>query len=53
MLECKRREGKVKDEVRDVVKVVDIITWDVQIGDLLDLKSLVWNGCNADGGGRL
>ena len=31
--------------MRDVLKVVDIITWDVQIGDLLDLKS--WCGTDA------
>ena len=33
--------GKVKEEVRvQVVKPVDRITWNVQIGGLLDLKSL-------------
>lgn len=34
--------GKVKKEVRVqvVVKPVDRITWNVQIGGLLDLKSL-------------
>jgi hypothetical protein len=31
---------KVKEEARVVVKPVDRITWDVQIGGLLDLKSL-------------
>jgi hypothetical protein len=33
--------------VRDVIKPIDRITWDVQIGGLLDLKSLAWNGCSA------
>ena len=30
-----------------MAKPVDEITWDVQIGGLLDLESLVWNGCSA------
>jgi len=29
------------------VKPVDEITWEVQIGGLLDLGSLVWNRCSA------
>lgn len=38
---------KVKKEVRDMIKPFDRITWDVQIGGLLDLKSLAWNVCSA------
>jgi hypothetical protein len=47
VLGCKRGKVKVKKEVRDVIKPVDRITWDMQIGGLLDLKSLAWNGCSA------
>ena len=50
MLGYKRREGEGKESVRRVVKLVDRITWDVKIGSLLDLKSLSWNGCNAEVG---
>jgi hypothetical protein len=50
MLDVREGERESKDEVRDVVKFVARITWDMQIGDLLDLKSLAWNGCNEVGG---
>jgi len=41
--------GKVKEEVRVRVAVVPVEgkTWDVQIGGLLDLKSLKLMQCNA------
>ena len=50
-MDVREGERESKDKVRDVVKFVDRITWDMQIGDLLDLKSSVWNGCNEEVGG--